>query len=216
MNERNDAADPPGPQPGEALRPRDRPGSFGLRPDAERDPGGHRRQRRRQVDADQGALAGAVVPDEGEVRMNGQVVQLPLANGSPVTAGIETVHQNLALSRRRCRSPTTCSWAARSASRAFLGHAVSHCSTVVAMQKRGTRQHLNSLGLMTIQNINQAVETLSGGQRQGVAVVRGPRRSAVASSSWTNRRPPSASRNRGKCSRIDRRRETGQAACRSS
>ncbi|TIP55631.1 ATP-binding cassette domain-containing protein, partial [Mesorhizobium sp.] len=28
------------------------------------------------------------------------------------------------------------------------------------------------LGLMTIQNISQAVETLSGGQRQGVAVAR--------------------------------------------
>jgi fructose transport system ATP-binding protein len=34
------------------------------------------------------------------------------------------------------------------------------------------RQKLNDLGLMTIQNINQAVETLSGGQRQGVAVAR--------------------------------------------
>jgi fructose transport system ATP-binding protein len=34
------------------------------------------------------------------------------------------------------------------------------------------RDKLNDLGLMTIQNINQAVETLSGGQRQGVAVAR--------------------------------------------
>jgi ABC-type sugar transport system ATPase subunit len=34
------------------------------------------------------------------------------------------------------------------------------------------RDKLNELGLMTIQNINQAVETLSGGQRQGVAVAR--------------------------------------------
>jgi fructose transport system ATP-binding protein len=34
------------------------------------------------------------------------------------------------------------------------------------------RQKLSELGLMTIQNINQAVETLSGGQRQGVAVAR--------------------------------------------
>jgi len=31
---------------------------------------------------------------------------------------------------------------------------------------------LSELGLMTIQNISQAVETLSGGQRQGVAVAR--------------------------------------------
>ena len=34
------------------------------------------------------------------------------------------------------------------------------------------RQKLSDLGLMTIQNIGQAVETLSGGQRQGVAVAR--------------------------------------------
>jgi fructose transport system ATP-binding protein len=34
------------------------------------------------------------------------------------------------------------------------------------------RDKLNELGLMTIQNIHQPVETLSGGQRQGVAVAR--------------------------------------------
>ena len=39
------------------------------------------------------------------------------------------------------------------------------------MQKRRAQQ-LSELGLMTIQNINQTVETLSGGQRQGVAVAR--------------------------------------------
>jgi fructose transport system ATP-binding protein len=41
----------------------------------------------------------------------------------------------------------------------------------VKMQKF-SREKLNELGLMTIQNINQPVETLSGGQRQGVAVAR--------------------------------------------
>ena len=40
-----------------------------------------------------------------------------------------------------------------------------------AMEKRA-REKLTELGLMTIQNISQAVETLSGGQRQGVAVAR--------------------------------------------
>jgi fructose transport system ATP-binding protein len=39
------------------------------------------------------------------------------------------------------------------------------------MEKRA-REKLTELGLMTIQNIGQAVETLSGGQRQGVAVAR--------------------------------------------
>jgi fructose transport system ATP-binding protein len=40
-----------------------------------------------------------------------------------------------------------------------------------AMEKQA-REKLSELGLMTIQNIGQAVETLSGGQRQGVAVAR--------------------------------------------
>ena len=40
-----------------------------------------------------------------------------------------------------------------------------------AMEKFA-REKLSELGLMTIQNIKQAVETLSGGQRQGVAVAR--------------------------------------------
>ncbi|SDX88621.1 ABC transporter [Roseicitreum antarcticum] len=34
------------------------------------------------------------------------------------------------------------------------------------------REKLSELGLMTIQSIDQSVETLSGGQRQGVAVAR--------------------------------------------
>src|SRR5439155_1182832 len=38
--------------------------------------------------------------------------------------------------------------------------------------QRSAREKLSELGLMTIQNINQPVETLSGGQRQGVAVAR--------------------------------------------
>ena len=48
---------------------------------------------------------------------------------------------------------------------------------------------------MTIQNINQPVETLSGGQRQGVAVARAAAFAQRASSSWTSRRRRSASRN---------------------
>ncbi len=60
------------------------------------------------------------------------------------------------------------------------------------------REKLNELGLMTIQNINQPVETLSGGQRQGVAVARAAA-FARASSSWTSRPRRSASRNRAAC-----------------
>ena len=41
-----------------------------------------------------------------------------------------------------------------------------------AAMKRIAREKLSELGLLTIQNISQSVETLSGGQRQGVAVAR--------------------------------------------
>ena len=84
-------------------------------------------------------------------------------------AGIETVYQNLALSP-----------ALSIADNMFLGREIRSSSFVgqwframdrVAMQKFA-REKLNELGLMTIQNINQPVETLSGGQRQGVAVAR--------------------------------------------
>src|SRR5690242_21939349 len=38
--------------------------------------------------------------------------------------------------------------------------------------KRQAEAHVKRLGISTLQNINQAVETLSGGQRQAVAVAR--------------------------------------------
>ena len=114
------------------------------------------------------ALCGAVIPDSGEIRLAGEIVHFR----SPIDAreaGIETVYQNLALSPalsiadnmflgRELRAP------------GFLG------KTFRALDRAGmqrfAREKLNELGLMTIQNINQPVETLSGGQRQGVAVAR--------------------------------------------
>jgi fructose transport system ATP-binding protein len=114
------------------------------------------------------ALCGAVIPDSGEIRLAGDIIHFR----SPIDAreaGIETVYQNLALSPalsiadnmflgREIRSQTLLGKLFRSLDRA-------------AMQKIA-REKLNELGLMTIQNINQPVETLSGGQRQGVAVAR--------------------------------------------
>jgi fructose transport system ATP-binding protein len=41
-----------------------------------------------------------------------------------------------------------------------------------ARMQKIAREKLSELGLLTIQNITQPVETLSGGQRQGVAVAR--------------------------------------------
>ena len=114
------------------------------------------------------ALCGAVVPDTGEIKLGGNAVNFT----SPIdarNAGIETVYQNLALSP-----------ALSIADNMFLGREIRAKGFLgtffrnldrSAMQKFA-RTKLSELGLMTIQNINQPVETLSGGQRQGVAVAR--------------------------------------------
>ncbi|AHK43273.1 putative sugar ABC transporter, ATP binding protein [Ensifer adhaerens OV14] len=114
------------------------------------------------------AISGAITPDEGEIRLEGQQINFR----SPMearTAGIETVYQNLALSP-----------ALSIADNMFLGREIRKPGIMgklfrtldrAEMEKRA-RAKLSELGLMTIQNINQAVETLSGGQRQGVAVAR--------------------------------------------
>ncbi len=114
------------------------------------------------------ALSGAVVPDSGEVTLDGEVVNFK----SPMQArdaGIETVYQNLALSP-----------ALSIADNMFLGREIRKKTGLGkwmrmldrnAMEQQA-RDKLTELGLMTIQNISQAVETLSGGQRQGVAVAR--------------------------------------------
>jgi fructose transport system ATP-binding protein len=114
------------------------------------------------------ALCGAVIPDAGEIKLAGNVVnfQTPLEARQ---AGIETVYQDLALSP-----------ALSIADNMFLGREMrmSNASGRLfrTLDRRGmqriARQKLSDLGLMTIQNINQPVETLSGGQRQGVAVAR--------------------------------------------
>jgi fructose transport system ATP-binding protein len=114
------------------------------------------------------ALSGAMVPNQGEIRLEGEVVSFR----SPLdaqAAGIETVYQTLAL------SPSL-----SIADNLFLGRELRKPGLLgrffrmldrKAMQ-RIAREKLTELGLMTVQNINQRVETLSGGQRQGVAVAR--------------------------------------------
>lgn len=114
------------------------------------------------------AISGAVVPDEGEVWLEGRQVHFT----SPLAArehGIETVYQQLAMSPalsiidnmfmgRELRKPGIMGRLFRQLDRAEM--------------ERFAREKLNDLGLTTIQNIRQVVETLSGGQRQGVAVAR--------------------------------------------
>lgn len=52
----------------------------------------------------------------------------------------------------------------------FVGRWLWQCDK--AAMRRVARERLSELGLMTIQNIDQTVETLSGGRRRGVAVAR--------------------------------------------
>ncbi len=114
------------------------------------------------------AVSGAVIPDEGTVELEGRPVRFT----SPIdarAAGIETVYQTLAMSP-----------ALSIADNMFMGRELrkpGFRGTFLRQLDRKkmeemAREKLSELGLMTIQNINQAVETLSGGQRQGVAVAR--------------------------------------------
>ena len=114
------------------------------------------------------ALCGAVQIDGGVIELDGE----PIHFASPMDArdaGIETVYQNLALSP-----------ALSIADNMFLGREIRKSGIAGSLFKQldkkqmqdFARQKLTELGLMTVQSINQAVETLSGGQRQGVAVAR--------------------------------------------
>lgn len=114
------------------------------------------------------ALTGAVIPDHGEIRLEGR----PVSFRSPLDArraGIETVYQNLALSPALSIADNLFLGRERRAA-GVLGRIFFKLDR--AGMQREARDKLNSLGLTTIQNINQAVETLSGGQRQGIAVAR--------------------------------------------
>ena len=114
------------------------------------------------------AISGAVRPDSGTIKLAGEEVNFH----SPMEAklaGIETVYQNLAL------SPSL-----SIADNMFMGREIRKPGLFGTLFRKLDRRKmeaiardkLSELGLLTIQNINQAVETLSGGQRQGVAVAR--------------------------------------------
>lgn len=113
------------------------------------------------------ALAGAVIPDSGEILMNGTPVSFKNTRDARA-AGIETVYQDLAVVP-----------ALDIASNLYLGREVRRKGFVGSVFRRldmpRMRQeasgHLADLKI-GIKSVNQAVETLSGGQRQGVAVAR--------------------------------------------
>ena len=114
------------------------------------------------------SLSGAIKPDTGEIKLNGKAVSF----NSPLDArskGIETVYQNLAISP--ALSITDNMFMGRELIKpGLIGRFLRQLDKKKMCQI--SREKLSDLGLLTIQNINQKVETLSGGQRQGVAVAR--------------------------------------------
>ena len=113
-------------------------------------------------------FSGAHSPDEGEMTVNGESVNFKSTQDAR-SAGIETVFQTLAVAPALDISENL-----------FLGREVRKQgflgSVLRMLDKKRMRNeasdHLRNLGIGTVQNITQAVETLSGGQRQAVAVAR--------------------------------------------
>jgi fructose transport system ATP-binding protein len=113
------------------------------------------------------ALSGALIPDEGEILVDGTPVQFR----GPLDArrhGIETVYQDLALATALDISENI-----------FLGREIRRQglagSLLRMLDKRRMRSDANAYMQdlkIGINSMGQAVETLSGGQRQGVAVAR--------------------------------------------
>ena len=113
------------------------------------------------------ALAGALIPDSGQVYVDGR----PVRFASPLDArmvGIETVYQELALANQL-----------DIAQNMFLGREMRKPGVLGAvlrqLDKKRMRQQavgqMHNLGIR-VQSVRQAIETLSGGQRQAVAVAR--------------------------------------------
>lgn len=114
------------------------------------------------------ALSGAIYCDSGQIFIDGKMVSFS-STISARQAGVETVYQNLALSP-----------ALSIVDNLFIGRQIRKKSFLGKFfrmldydeMSRQAQAKFAKLGISTIQNIYQAVETLSGGQRQGVAVAR--------------------------------------------
>ncbi len=113
------------------------------------------------------ALSGALIPDEGEILLDGT----PVRFHGPLDArrhGIETVYQDLAVAP-----------ALDIADNLFLGRELRRPGILGSLlrmldtrrMQAEARSHMQDLKI-GINSMRQAVETLSGGQRQGVAVAR--------------------------------------------
>jgi fructose transport system ATP-binding protein len=113
------------------------------------------------------ALSGATIPDEGEILLDGQ----PIHFRSPIDArraGIETVYQELAVAAAMSISENL--FLGRELRRpGFLGNVLRMLDKKKMLQESIARMQELKVG---IRSMTQPVETLSGGQRQCVAVGR--------------------------------------------
>ncbi len=113
------------------------------------------------------ALSGATLPDAGRIELDCQPVQFK----SPIDArrkGIETVYQDLAVAP-----------AMTIAENLFLGRELRQPGLMGSVFRRLDKKRMLEIAVermndlkVGIRSMNQAVETLSGGQRQCVAVAR--------------------------------------------
>ena len=114
------------------------------------------------------ACTGALTPDSGQLYMDGQEVSFKTPQDAR-GAGIETVYQTLAVAPALDISANM-----------FLGRETRRAGVLGSvfrmLDKKGMKEaagkSMANLGIATVQNMGQAVETLSGGQRQAVAVAR--------------------------------------------
>jgi fructose transport system ATP-binding protein len=113
-------------------------------------------------------ISGAEIPDSGTIRLEGNEVLFknPLEARA---AGIEAVYQTLAVAPSLDIASNL--FLGRERRRSGFTGSVLRMLDVRAMNEHA-RNRMTDLGIMTIQNMSQPVETLSGGQRQGVAVAR--------------------------------------------
>jgi fructose transport system ATP-binding protein len=113
-------------------------------------------------------LSGAMTPDGGTIKVDGQEVTFRSTQEAR-EAGIETVYQTLAVAPALDIASNL--FLAREERRAGVLGSVFRMLDTGGM-KRKSKEFIDELGIRTLQNINQSVETLSGGQRQVVAVAR--------------------------------------------
>jgi len=113
-------------------------------------------------------LSGAMIPDRGTLKVGGQQISFKSTAEARV-AGIETVYQTLAVAPALDIASNL--YLAREIRRPGFAGSVLRMLDTKAMRDHAS-EHIKSLGISTLQNINQSVETLSGGQRQIVAVAR--------------------------------------------